>query len=86
VEDEIDQLVASNIRAVADLSTVSSATGQYLVPVSIYVDGFADVGAMGSYSVLVTISDATETTTAVEVTTAAEDTTAATEETEDEDE
>jgi hypothetical protein len=72
VEDEIDQLVASNIRAVADLSTVSSATGQYLVPVTIYVDGFADVGAMGSYSVLVTISDAAETTTtAVEVTTAA---------------
>lgn len=54
--EEVNEMAASNIRAVADLSAISSATGSYLVPVEIYVDGFADVGAMGTYSVLVTIS------------------------------
>jgi hypothetical protein len=38
------------------------------VPVDIYVDGFTNVGAMGSYSVLVSISEPVESTdTAVEV-------------------
>ena len=62
VETEINELASSNIRAVADLSVVGTATGQYLVPVEIYVDGYSDVGAMGSYSVLVTISEAVATT------------------------
>jgi hypothetical protein len=38
------------------------------VPVDIYVDGFSNVGAMGSYSVLVSLSEPVESTdTAVEV-------------------
>lgn len=61
VESEINELVAGSIRAVADLSVVGTSTGQYLVPVEIYVDGFSNVGAMGSYSVLVTISEAVVT-------------------------
>lgn len=55
LEDEINEITESNIRAVADLSAVNSSTGQYWVPVEIYVDGFADVGAMDSYHALVTI-------------------------------
>lgn len=66
-ESEIGELVASNIRAVADLSVVGTSKGQYLVPVEIYVDGFSSVGAMGDYSVLVTITDVVDTETAVEV-------------------
>lgn len=67
-ESEINELVSSNIRAVADLSVVGTAKGQYLVPVEIYVDGFSNVGAMGDYSVLVTISETVDASeTAVEV-------------------
>lgn len=67
-EEEINELVASNIRAVADLSVVGTSKGQYLVPVEIYVDGYTNVGAMGDYSVLVTISETVETSeTPVEV-------------------
>ena len=64
--ETVDALTASNVRAVADLSGLSG-TGQFTVNTDIYVDGVSDVGAMGSYSVLVTLSEAS-TETAVEVT------------------
>ena len=64
--EEIDSLAASGIRAVADLSGIY-ATGTFSVPVDIYVDASSEVGAMGSYSVLVTITEPT-TETAVAVT------------------
>lgn len=64
--EAIDALAASGIRAVADLSGIL-ATGTFSVPVEIYVDASSEVGAMGSYSVLVTIAEPT-TETAVEVT------------------
>ena len=69
--ETIDALAASSIRAVADLSALN-ATGQFSVTAEIYVDGTSDVGAMGSYSVLVTISEPAQETTAVEVTTGTE--------------
>lgn len=52
----MDTVSSSNVRAVADLSFLGSSTGMFSVPVTIYVDGFSDVGAMGSYSVMVSIS------------------------------
>ena len=58
--DVMDAVTASSIRAVADLSSIGTSTGQYSVPVYVYVDGFSGVGAMGSYSVLVSISEPTE--------------------------
>ena len=58
--DVMDAVTASSIRAVADLSSIGTSTGQFSVPVDVYVDGFSGVGAMGSYSVLVSISDPTE--------------------------
>ena len=64
--EEIDSLAASGIRAVADLSGIY-ATGTFSVPVDVYVDASSEVGAMGSYSVLVTITEPT-TETAVAVT------------------
>jgi hypothetical protein len=66
--DVMGSITASNVRAVADLSALGSSTGQFSVPVDIYVDGFTNVGAMGSYSVLVSISEPVESSdTAVEV-------------------
>ena len=58
--DVMDAVTASSIRAVADLDSIGTSTGQFSVPVAVYVDGFSGVGAMGSYSVLVSISEPTE--------------------------
>ncbi len=58
--DVMDAVTASSIRAVADLDSIGTSTGQFSVPVDVYVDGFSGVGAMGSYSVLVSISELTE--------------------------
>ena len=58
--DVMDAVTASSIRAVADLSSIGTSTGQFSVPVDVSVDGFSGVGAMGSYSVLVSISEPTE--------------------------
>ena len=58
--DVMEAVTASSIRAVADLSSVGTSTGQFSVPVDVYVDGFSGVGAMGSYNVLVSISEPTE--------------------------
>ena len=58
--DVMDAVTASSIRAVADLSSIGTSTGQFSVPVDVYVDGFSGVGAMGSYSVLVSVSEPTE--------------------------
>lgn len=56
----METVSASNIRAVADLSFLGNSTGMFSVPVTIYVDGFSSVGAMGSYSALVSISKPVE--------------------------
>ena len=58
--DVMDAVTTSSIRAVADLSSIGTSTGQFSVPVDVYVDGFSGVGAMGNYSVLVSISEPTE--------------------------
>lgn len=58
--DVMEAVTASSIRAVADLSSVGTSTGQFSVPVDVYVDGFSGIGAMGSYNVLVSISEPTE--------------------------
>lgn len=53
----MNSISASNIRVAVDLGTLGNTTGQFSVPVDIYVDGFSDVGAMGSYTVLVSLSE-----------------------------
>ena len=52
-EEQLTQLAAENIRAVADLTDYRESTGPYMVPVKIYVDGFVDVGAVGDYQISV---------------------------------
>ena len=53
----IDSISGTDVRAVVDMNLLGATTGQFNVPVSIYVDGYSDVGAMGSYNILVTISE-----------------------------
>lgn len=51
----MEDIVAENIRAVADLSGVT-AVGDQSVPVRIFVDGFTDAGAVDDYAVIVRIT------------------------------
>ena len=44
-----------NLRAVADLADYDASTGTYMSAVTIHVDGFSDVGAIGDYTVSVEI-------------------------------
>ena len=52
-EEQLAELAAENIRAVADLADYKESTGPYMVPAKIYVDGFVDVGAVGDYQISV---------------------------------
>ena len=45
-----------SVRIVADLSEYASASGTIKVPVKVYVDGFDNAGAVGDYTVSVTLS------------------------------
>ena len=54
-EEQLSQLAAENIRAVADLTDYKESTGPYMVPAKIYVDGFIDVGAVGDYQISVNL-------------------------------
>ena len=56
-EESVKAVAGNNIRAVADLSQVTTA-GTTAVPVKVYIDGFADVGAVGEYEIYVTVEKA----------------------------
>ncbi len=49
-QDVLDQIQASNLSAVADLSDITQS-GDMFVQVRIIVDGFTDAGAVGDYSI-----------------------------------
>lgn len=54
-QEQLDQLTAENIRAVADLSDYKDSTGSFMPHAKIYVDGFVDVGAVGNYPITVNL-------------------------------
>lgn len=55
-EEQLAELKAENIRAVADLTDYVESTGNYSPTVKIAVDGFTDVGAVGGpYTISVNI-------------------------------
>ncbi len=56
--EQLDQIKAENIRAVADLTDIRDSTGSYLPAVRIYVDGVTEVGAIGQYLISVEIRKA----------------------------
>jgi len=53
---ELDKVSASQIRIVADLSELSTATGSYNVPVKVYLYTNGDVGVIGQNNVVVNLS------------------------------
>jgi len=53
-EESVKAVAVNNIRVVADLSDITT-TGTIEVPVTVNIDGFSDVGAVGAYTVYVTI-------------------------------
>ena len=57
-EEQLAQIHAENIRAVADLADIKDSTGLYMPNAKIYVDGVTEVGAIGDYPVSVEIRKA----------------------------
>ena len=55
---QLDQLKAESIRAVADLTDYKESTGQFMPNVKIIVDGFTDVGAIGQNTISIDIRKA----------------------------
>ena len=53
--EELAQIKAENIRAVADLTDYKESTGTYMPQVRVYVDGFTDVGAIGENTISIEI-------------------------------
>lgn len=55
VADHLNQLKGENIRAVADLADYDQSAGQFMPAVKIMVDGFTDVGALGTNTISIEI-------------------------------
>ena len=55
---QLDQLKAESIRAVADLTDYKESTGPFMPNVKIIVDGFTDVGAIGQNTISIEIRKA----------------------------
>ncbi len=53
--EQLAQLKAENIRAVADLTDYNESAGQFMPTVKIVVDGFTDVGAVGQNTISIEI-------------------------------
>lgn len=51
----LSKIAANNIRVVADLSDIGTASGVFEPIAKVHIDGFTGVGAIGSYSVYVKI-------------------------------
>ena len=54
--ESLDQIAPSQIRVVADLTDIVSATGRYTVPAKVYLDAPGNVGVVGTYTVVVQVS------------------------------
>lgn len=69
----IDDIESTNVRVVADLSDLNQATGNFKVPVKVYIDGskFSEAGVVGDYSVSVKITEPASSTDESEVAAAA---------------
>ena len=53
--EALAQIKDENIRAVADLTDYKESTGTYMPQVTVYVDGFTDVGAIGENTISIEI-------------------------------
>jgi len=56
-EGVVEQIVASQLRIVADLSGLELATGTQSVPVTVYLDGTSEVGVVGNdYTIVISVT------------------------------
>ena len=53
--EDLANITEDNIRIVADLTEYAGATGTIEVPARVYVDGYEKAGAVGDYTVSVTL-------------------------------
>ena len=57
-EEALEKVDASHIRLVADLSNAPSSTGRYTVDVDVILEGIADAGVVGDYTIVVSLTRA----------------------------
>ena len=55
-KEAVEAVTPSQLRIVADLSEVELSTGNQTVPVKVYLDGSSDVGVVGDYNIVVSIT------------------------------
>lgn len=54
--EAVETVTDSQLRVVADLSGATVATGTQTVPVKVYLDGRSDVGVVGEYTIVISVS------------------------------
>jgi YbbR domain-containing protein len=54
-EEAISEISSYHLRAVADLSELGRARGSYTVPVKVVLNGYADAGVVGEYTIVVSL-------------------------------
>lgn len=55
-EEAVNAVTSSQLRIVADLSDMELSTGNQTIPVKVYLDGSSDVGVVGDYNIVVSIT------------------------------
>lgn len=55
-QEAVSAVTASQLRIVADLDNAVAAAGTQTIPVKVYLDGRSDVGVVGDYNIVVSIS------------------------------
>ena len=54
--EAVASVVPSQLRIVADLDNAVATTGTQTIPVRVYLDGKSDVGVVGDYNIVVSIT------------------------------
>lgn len=54
--EAVETVTASQLRIVADLDNAVASTGTQTIPVKVYLDGRSDVGVVGDYNIVVSIT------------------------------
>ncbi len=55
-KETLDKITDENIRVVADLTNYTTASGHVKVPAKVYIDGVTGAGAVGDYTLTISIS------------------------------
>ena len=57
--EDVSAVTPENVVILADLRTISSASGNYTVPVDVRINTGGDVGVVGEYQIKIAVSDIT---------------------------